>query len=397
MNKQRAANYVPDSIFAGGVVDMVGRGENRVQAGFGFEFINALNVPVVAMTRTGVKYVIPPMTGQNLKGFVVRTNYSAKGHVNVDTHDLLNDSGHATTDEAGFIAKAVRRDETFARAAARPHSGMVDYVVPFKAFEDHGGTLYLPNLDVTLSILTPDQAPPHPYSLVGMRQYLGMEQREQQGKAGVVVQIRIIDSQGQFGSRFVNLGGEVFHIQAERGQSDMQDGVYAIGSYPAPAGASMPGNRTQYFKFDEAEKALSLYQTFNEAKTLGNPQDVYKRELEERNQALKQREHEHEEQKANWRREADERRAVQDREAHESKMRLMDREEKVSIREAEATRFEQENRMTEQRLKFQQLVLKDVYENRANDRKETIEILKHLPLLIGGVAAIFVAVKKLKG
>lgn len=177
----------------------------------------------------------------------------------------------------------------------------------------------------------------------------------------------------------------------------MQDGVYAIGSYPAPAGASMPGNRTQYFKFDEAEKALSLYQTFNEAKTLGNPQDVYKRELEERNQSLKQREHEHEEQKANWRREADERRAVQDREAHESKMRLMDREEKVSIREAEATRFEQENRMTEQRLKFQQLVLKDVYENRANDRKETIEILKHLPLLIGGVAAIFVAVKKLKG
>jgi hypothetical protein len=31
------------------------------------------------------------------------------------------------------------------------------------------------------------------------------------------------------------------------------------------------------------------------------------------------------------------------------------------------------------------------------DRKEVQEILKHLPMLIGGIGAIYIAFKKLKG
>jgi hypothetical protein len=269
-------------MFADGLRDKFGRGTNQIQAAFGFEFFNSLNTTVIAMTRTGVKYHIPPLPGASFKGFVVRTNYHAKGGVNVDTHDLWNDSGHATTAEAELIAKVVTRDDTKVKAGQFPHFGTIDYLIQYSDFADYGGSVYLPNLDLTLSILPVEDAPPHPYSMVGLRHAAAGEVVELTERKGLTYQIRIIDRLGRFGDRYANLGGEVFHIKAERNCADMQCGVYAVSNYPANGDQSLPQARTRYFKFDDASEQLHLYYTFNEAKTLGNPQDVYKRELDDK-------------------------------------------------------------------------------------------------------------------
>ena len=393
----RASNFVPETIVAGGLVDRIGRGTNQIQAAFGFEFFNSLNTTVVVMTRTGVKYHIPPMAGASFKGFVVRTNYRVVAGVNVDTHDLWNDSGHATTAEAELIAKVVSRDDTVVKAGRYPHAGLVDYVVQYSDFEDYGGSVYLSNLDLTLSILPIEDAPPHPYSLVGMRQSVAAEVEELVERKGLTYQIRIVDRLGRFGDRYVNLGGEVFQIRAERNCEDMQCGVYAVSNYPANGDQSLPQARSRYFKFEDVAKELHLYLTFNEAKTLGNPQDIYKRDLDERAHQQKLREQDWAREKADWQRESDERKQQMERETHEAKMRLLDREDRVRQREENAARQEQENRVLEQRIRRDQLILKEAYDNRSHDRKEVQEILKHLPMLIGGIGAIYIAIKKLKG
>ncbi len=396
----RASNFVPEAIFAGGLVDKIGSAPNQLQAGLNFAFYNSLNVDVIVAFRTGVKYVISRRSGSGIKGFVIRTSYWTTPTVKVDTHDLLNDTGQLTSNEASLIERSIV-DDTALKVRS---TGIVDYVLQYSDFEQHGGSVYLENLDITLSLADLPQAPSHPFSLAGIRKRLIHEYPDLTEGRGLSYNVRIIDRLGRFGNRFINLGGEVFLVVAERNNTDLQDGVYAVSNHPVIGEQTTPLPRSRFFSFEVAEKELHLYRTFNEAKTLGNPQDVYRRELDDRKLELARREQEWAEQKVQWKREEDERKRAFEQESHAQRMRLMEREERAREREYQLNEREYHMRLFEQRLKNEEarirrdsMILKEAFENRALNRKEIIEILKYIPTLIGGVAALYMAVKKLKG
>lgn len=393
----KAKHFVPDTIIVGGVTDKIGKGLNQIQAQFSFEFYNGLNTTVTVITRTGVKYNIPPMGSPSFRGFLVRSLYKVIGGVNVDTYDLWNDTGRATSAEAELIAKAVSRDDSHYRAHVMPHIGVVDYVIQQRDFEDYGGVLYLTNLDITLSFLPKDVRVNHPHSLAGTRLALLEENRELVESKGLTYRIRIIDRLGRFGDRFVNISGEVFSVKAERNGGDLQDGVYAVSTYPTIGSEIDPLSRTQHYSFEEAEKELHLYPSYILAKTLGNPQDVYKRELETRASKQKLEEQKWAEEKQRWQQEADRRKAEFDQETHRRKLELVQEERLAKEREAILSTNEQTLKNLEATLRRDTLVLKEAFENRSMDRRETMEIMKHIPMLLTGVGAIYLAIKKLKG
>lgn len=388
----RASNFVPETLIAGGL----GSVPASPQAHLNLGFYNGLSVPVTVITRTGVRYTIPFCQGATFRGFVIRSSYRWGHGVKVDTHELLNDQGLTTSQEASLLDQQLRRDNPRIHRAYEP-DGVLDYLISAREFEQMGGSVYLENLDLTLSVNEGPYVPSHPFSLAGIRKQLAAGVLAEEAK-GLSYGIRIVDRLGRFGDRYVNIGGEVFQIRAERNNNEPADGVYAVSQLPAAGMGQVPEQgRCVHYRFEDADKALQLYTTYNDAKTLGNPQDVYKRDLEERAHRLKLEDLDFKERKAKWERESDERKRVFETEQHEAKMRLMKREDQVRDREHNLTIQEQDFRYREAQLKRDTLELKDRLDNRSMDRKETIEILKHIPLLITGIGGIVLAIKKLKG
>lgn len=382
--KQRAANFVPSQILSGGDLTKYG----KAQCELGFEFYNGLAEEITVVSRTGVQLIVPPLLGARTHAFVIRSTYGAEQRVIVNTHGLLNDEGPTTSLEAQRIEQALFRDD-MRIGRAFYHKANVDYLITREDFDQNGGYLYLSNLDLTLSALNSNYAPKHPYSRAGMREIMLERDRALSRGEGLSYQIRIVDRHGRFGNRFVNLNGEVFHVKTTH-DSDALDGVYLITSKPSKGNLSAGAPRSEYYTFEEAAKQLRLYNTYNEAATLGDPDSVFKRELDERAHQIKLEEHNFREEKLKRDREWGEQQRAWEREREAAKVEAARREEALTAREQAY-----ELRKTE--LERRSLQLKSELEERSFNRKENLEILKHIPALISGIAAIYFAVKKLKG
>lgn len=390
--KARPSAFVPKVILSGGEA---GRYGPSPQTALGFEFHNGTGEDVTIVTRTGVQIEIPPLRGARFHHFAIVSKYRLGFNVNVDTSGLLNDEGHKTSLEAEKIDGALFRD------GIRPGQGLapeaeIEYRISRQEFHEHGGSLYLPNLDLCLSVLNRHYVPRHPFSKAGLRQAMIENDPFLSRGEGLSYQIRIVDSRDQFGHRYVNVGGKVYLIRPTR-HSDVADGVYVSRPVPAAGETPMLLPQSDYYSFEEADEALRLYKTFMEAKTHGDPQVEYKRELDERNHQLKR-------EKQDWDQLAHERnvewetqKRAWEREREEAKREQAQREEELKRRDAELSRMEHDYSLREAQIKRDTLLLKEVFDERNHRRKELIEVLKYVPALVTGVGAIFAAYKKLQG
>lgn len=388
----RAANFIPEAIAA----SPIKTAQPTAQADIGFEFFNGLSQDVTVVNRAGVQIVVPPLSGSKLNAFVIRSRYNIGHNVIVNTHGLLNDQGRSSSPEAEVLQKNLFLNEDNRVVRGVRQVSCQDYAITLDQFKQNGGILYLQNLDLTLSALNSLYAPTHPYSLKGSRELLEGSDAVLQEQSGLSYRIRIVDRHGRFGSRYVNLAGEVFLIHPVM-DSEIRDGVYFTTPMPSTGQSGLSLPRSEYYTFEEAIGLKMFYNSYNEAKTLGNPGDVYKRELEDRAHALKIAEHDHKTERLNFeqRNEREKREFEQDRERE--RQRQQAREDSLNAQETELRRMEADYKFREQQLKRDQLILKDIFDERSTSRKEYLEILKNIPTLLSGVVALYLAAKKLKG
>ena len=372
----KAPHFVPSFMQAGGQ----GSGYGKAQAEFGQQFFNGLAVPVTVVMRSGMRLVIQPIRNMRVKTFVIRSFIGVGVQVNVDTHGLLDDEGQTTSKEAKLLDSVYYVDSLQINRLGIPTAN-VDYWVNYLELQQNGGSLYLRNLDIVLSTAKDSEVPLHPFSLPFDRQAMVEAEPLLNTGLGLSYQIRIVDRNNRFGSRYVNLNGEVFHLPVDA-TSEFLDGVYLVTTYPTLGDAVSPTPRSEYHSFESAEAKLRLYRTFNEALTLGNPEDVYKRELEDRKRALSTEEARMKLQKLERDQEWEDKRRIME-------MDRAQREEAMRIREHEYA-------IREHQLKRDALVLKDLIDDRSHGRREIVEILKHIPALVSGGWALWLAIKKIK-
>lgn len=390
----QAANFVPDTILVGGAPTVSG----VPQVDLGYAFYNGLGCTVTIVTRTGVQLQIPPDVSARTRGFVVRSSYRTEHGVIVNTHDLLNDEGLKTSKEAAALESVLFTDKVRVGRGLRP-TAIVDYVITRAEFDRNGGSIYLTNLDLTLSTLNVNYVPKHPYSLVGQRQALVDGNMTLNKGQAFGYEIRIVDRDGRFGDRFVNIAGSVYQIHTSR-DDELRDGVYLVSPTPANGDIGFTQPRSVYFTFEEADQALQLYRTYNDAKTYGDPDKQRDRELKEWAHRLKEDELRSKDDRQRRELELDrDRRAIEaDREA--AKLRQLDAEERIRLhdtalreREANLARQEHEYKVRELELKRLNLELKEELDRRSTTRKDTSEMIKYIPAIIAGIGAIFMAIK----
>lgn len=386
----RASNFTPKVALSGGIPLGVG----FPQAELKYEFVNTTPYDVFVTTRTGVCIKIPFIGNRRSNGFIIRTTYRVGGNVKADSLDLLNDEGKSTSKEAELLEAAFSEDP-YSPYAKQPCTTSIEYIIYNTDFHENGGAVYIPSLDLSVSILNRNFSPKHPASNVGVRENFIQNDPSFNSIEIFNYQIRIIDRHKRFGDRFININGEVFHIRAIS-DSEMPDGVYLTSHSPVNGEIDSAMPRSEIYRFDDADKKLSLYLTYNEAKTLGNPNDVYKRELEEKAHFLKTEDHRIKSDKLKRDSEWEIQKREFELEREKNKNLQFEREEQVRLREYELSRQEQDYRLKEAQLKRDTLLLKDVFENRSAARKEFLEVLKYIPVVITTITGILVIVKKLK-
>lgn len=348
------------------------------------DVFNGLNCIVTVINKLGVRFQARPSPGVKSNELVLRANYEYGSLVAPDTRQLYNDAGGRTMPETEIHANVLSSTTNGVYSPMMAvHS--VEYRIKLEDFQQNGGVLYVPAFDLTLSIHAPDVPIYHPFSVQGSRSQLEKTTFGSKRSRGASYQIRIIDNQERYGDRFVNLNGEVFKIRAEKA-SDLVDGVYLMGSSPAVGNVAGKKARTVYFSFLEAGEKLRLYTTYADAVTLGSPELLLKTKEEERKQKLKDIEFE---------------RDVQRREAEVEMVRLkgeVARYDEVTKRQERViAALQHEYAVKELLHKRENMLLKEKFDASSTQRKESLEIVKFIPAVIAGAAAVYLAINKTGG
>lgn len=366
------------------------RFQNLSAAGeFGYQIFNTMFRPVFVATRTGIRFEVPrqSVTVNSNPGVLIRVKVSASPSVNLDVSGLSNDKGtKASTKEAAAYIGAVQ--SASAKALGQSHRVCyVDYKIPEEDFDNNGGLLFLQSLDIQLSVLSAANTPHHPFSISGQRDrdaYALRASKEINTMYGVVIR----DKDGFFGNRFLNINGEVYRVPVIRDGLE-PDGVYRHVTGRTTGEFTVDRTAVEFFEFEEADKELGLYLTYNDALSLGNQAEKNKREYEAQTNAFKQAELQaklHQSQ-------AD---AAFAREKEAMRLHAALREHKLRELELVQQELEIELNRREGLLKRDMMLLKELSEKSGYMRRETSDMMKTIPMLITSGIALVVAIQKLR-
>lgn len=348
------------------------------------EYFNGLPCSVTVVDRNGLLVEIPASNAVKTRDFIIRVCVTIGQEVKLNIDALSNSTSSANQVLAEVIEQGTQQTRRGERRAT------LDYHVSLQDIEDHGGSLYLSNLDIVASIMHGNLVPFHPHSEIGIRNRLVEEEESVNSVDSFGYALRIVDSFDHFGDRYVNINSQVYKVPVVR-NSSMPDGVYLTSSGPVAGNYEYPKPISRRYHFDEADEKLRLYRTAEDARALGDQIAEKERalkvqavELKEREQRLKeekaQRDHDFELQKQEIEREKAEDDARRKREDNDQARRL--------------ARLKDEVADLEHRRNVAMIHHKDAYEHRALERKETGELVKLLPTLITGAFTLFIAFSK---
>lgn len=226
--------------------------------------------------------------------------------------------------------------------------------------EDHGGIVYLNDVDLLVGLARYKSEVLHPFSQPGLRQQLSNDLAQEEG---LNTRILLIDNSGREGSRWINTGYDVYELIPVRDPKRL-DGVYVT----VKSGLRAEAKTTRY-SLEEAIKKLGLYPNRTEAEAFGAPDVRFNAEIKqaERELALRKQELDREKLELEM-----ERRQQEEFFKDEELRRKRETEELERIRDRmklERDRWEYDQKYFADRQKFQ-------YEMASRDRKDVSESLK---------------------
>ncbi len=278
-----------------------------------------------------------------------------------------------------------------------------------------GYSVYLVNLDILVYVITPNNAmsPVHPFSRLGSIANVYSETMFQSdkfgpyGQTGIIYGLKIVDRNGAFGDRFLNFNDRVVRVVAERNVTvELRDGVYrTVNAGVMSSNDGQVQLETDYFTFEEADRLLPIYKSYDEAVSFGKPEDVYRRKIEQDKNEQSMLRLKAEAELVEQKRAAAEAQANFDRERanHERAMaELKEAAEKDKLeyerreREYNAFRIEQEAlwKEREHEIKTETSLRKLNHEIVSSSRSESVEILKFATAALGAGLAIYAAIRK---
>lgn len=358
-------------------------------------YVNGTNRTITVVHRNGMHWCIPPTRGIAKDGyFRVRISYRFNREVFNDTRHISNGPDEDDPNELQILKNGLFAMEEGNVLYNSPGALGVEHRITAEEILARGGNVYAANLDLVLSTEEdPLAVAEHLYSVVASRQQLIEADESINSKDSFGYSVRIVDKNGSFGPRFINVNGKVYKVPVSHDRS-LQDGVYVTssGEISGDYDYSVPG--VKRYSFEEAEAKVGLYKNHNDALVYGDVIEMEKRKLEEvaaQNKLMEQK----------LRMERMEREAELDKLKNEMEKEKARLEQSLAESKALIERREYEIKQARDELEHQRkleaLQAKNEQEQRSYVRKDTSEVLKFIPLLFTGIIAAFVAIAKIWG
>ena len=356
---------------------------------------NGLSIPVTVVHRNGIAVTYPPATDTSVRTFTVKIRYGFTKAVKIDAHHLLNEIEESDHHEVQAWKNAYETREH--HPYSQEHEMCVAYSYTRQELEQWGGSLYMPDVDLVISIRDASRTPRHPYSRNGISRSLAEGNDEVNNLTLFSKTIKIIDNNGSHGDRFVNVNGFVFRITATT-SDDMRDGIYHITS-ASVTGDHPPGPpQVTWYNYADGDKALCLYRTYDEALHCGDV--LAARDYAAKEQAIRAKELE-----ANIKTARLDKEAAIDKRKNEFELSKLDLDiqahkkaievkEKEDVLERSKLEVETERKTLEHTRAMETLVRKDEFDRRSSRRKEILEYLKVIPAVLAGIGLLAAAFKK---
>lgn len=257
--------------------------------------INNTGRELTVVTRSGLKFTLPShrqLTDRSVffkEGFAISA--AAQVTLNPSNSPYSEEPSTAQRLYDGMRERINRTSSSVING--RPRDAVTHSRLTLDALIEAGGTVYVPALDVVLSIHSNRALILHPYSMDGVLEQMRSLDVDD---ASFRYAMYIVDNRRTHGDRYINLNGKVFRVPAVH-RPDMADGFYAVHPTPTMVGGVATEYQVVHLTLKIAEKHYELYRTPEEAETYGFSKEALERENLNRKREQAQRADEREETK----------------------------------------------------------------------------------------------------
>lgn len=337
-----------------------------LQCGRSVYYFNHCREELVIGERAGFQRIISPLHNIHFRGLVVKVCYETSSNVKTDFHDLAYSKNE--------------NDLILADALGSPSSGtglnVVNMYYVFdeeELFDEEGKTVYIKELDIVIGrVRDASTMAMHPYFSEGMYgHYVDSLPKQINNSSGV--NFALIDSTKTMRERFINFNGIIIKVTAQH-DSEMSDGLYIYAD--SVANGELDSKQLyNHYTIEEMETKLSatVFNSYEKAVHQGSPQHT--REVEKLKAELK----------------LEAKKLAAKESEIEFKEQELERSRKKEKFDEELESLRKEKELLRQQKLFE---VKDNYERRSYERKDSNESLKTIGAIIGAVGTLGLLYKK---
>lgn len=349
------------------------------------KYINNMRKVVRVQLRSGMEMAFPPVDHKSQRAhdneFVVQLELVVDP---IMIEPMRNFFSTVTDNSTGVLITF--RDvflkvygET--RFQIKPLQCSIDHVFTEMDLNEKNGMFYHDELDTVFKLGEQAFNTPHPNSLPGRLLETEDHAEMLRDRYGFVFSVEIVDNLGKYGERYLSICNQVYKV-APRRDNNKPDGIYIVSSKPTNGRLSSDEIITNCYGFDDAEKRLGIYTTYEMAASFGDQAAARKREIIDLEHVIALAKQQ----------------AALDKIANEQV--LAERDRRLKDLEYERSLHTQAmddlKARQEHLLEMERMRLKEHYEEKSTERKDSSEMLKFLPAVLAAVGTILMAYKAFK-
>lgn len=338
------------------------------------KYINNLGMDVIVLDRMGIEIRVPSRfnASNNELCFRIVEQYTLIQDVNINFNDDERDSD--VIHYRNCILESLHHDS---RASRNTRKAIVETKIQQSILSDYENAVYIKEHDIVVYVPKLGINVIHPTTVSKILQGVNLTKRNNnQFEFG----IRINDPKNKISNRYINISGIVYEIIPDRDPS-MLEGVIITSTGENGEQCNVP------MSLEEFKNKIRSYKSFEEAETLGNLEEQAKANLSKELDSLKH-------QNAT---EVEKLKSISienQREADLAKTKLTEAQAELKTQETNHKKqlelINADIDREKAKLEFQSLQRKAYYEERSYDRKDSSELIKFLPMIIGaGLVLLF--------
>lgn len=280
--------------------------------------VNNTGRELTVVTRSGLKFTLPSYRSMTDRAVYFREGFAVAADANVALNPTDSPFTETVTTAQRLYNSIKQRMHAGSSTYGRHRDAVTFNSLSLEAIIEAGGTVYVSELDVVVSIHANRAIIHHPFSEDGIKEKV---KALELGDASLRLAMYIVDNRHYHGDRYVFFAGTVYRVPA-RYRPDMRDGFWAVHPVPSSVGGVDVEYRAVHLTLEEAEKTYNLFRTPEEAETFGFSKEAMERENLITKRDTEKRKVEREETKA----ERDDRLRSEEAETSRRKLALEDRQ-----------------------------------------------------------------------